>query len=125
MKDPRFPKWDPDSLPPSIKKLYTWGDKWYGALNDSDGQILYYRKDILTNPDNKAKFKEKYGYEYNVPPKTWDELYDISEFFNGWDWNGDGEADSGMVMHLKGRSAGDVPLSSLSAPFLHFAWRKS
>jgi len=117
MKDPRFPKWDPDSMPPSIKNLYTWGGKWYGPLNDSDGQVLYYRKDILTNPDFKAKFKEKKGYDYNLPPKTWDELYDISEFFNGWDWNGDGEPESGIVMHLKVGAQGMYHYASLSAPF--------
>ncbi|NSW76569.1 MAG: extracellular solute-binding protein [Candidatus Atribacteria bacterium] len=117
MKDPRFPKWDPESLPPSIRTLYTWGDTWYGPLNDSDGQVLYYRKDILNNPDYRAKFKEKYGYEYNVPPKTWNELYDISEFFNGWDWNNDGEPDSGIVMHLKVGAQGMYHYASLSAPF--------
>ncbi|MCX6090965.1 MAG: extracellular solute-binding protein [Candidatus Atribacteria bacterium] len=117
MKDPRFPKWASDSLAPSIKNLYTWGGKWYGTFNDSDGQTLYYRKDILLNLDNQKKFKEKYGYDYNTPPKTWQELYDVSEFYNGWDWNGDKEPDSGIVMHLKVGAQGMYHYVSLSAPF--------
>jgi len=115
-EDPRFPKW-PKDAPPSIELLYKWGGKWYGVLNDTDGQVLYYRKDILTNKDYQAKFKEKYGYDMPVPPKTMDQFYDEAEFFNGWDWNGDGEPDSGVSLHLKVGAQGMFHFMSLSAPF--------
>lgn len=118
MKDPRFPKWDADALPPSLRTLHTWGDKWYGTLNDSDGQVFYYRRDILTDPQWQAAFKEEYGYDLPVPPKTWDQVLDIARFFNGKDWNNDGEPDSGMVLHLKVGEQGFYHFMSLSASFV-------
>ncbi|MCS7259226.1 MAG: extracellular solute-binding protein [Anaerolineae bacterium] len=115
--DPRFPEW-PKDLAPSVELLYTWGGTWYGVPNDSDGQILYYRKDILTDPKWQAEFKKEKGYDLPVPPETWDQLYDITSFFNGKDWDGDGEADSGISMHLKVGGQGMFHFMSLSAPFV-------
>jgi len=101
MKDPRFPQWDPDTVLPAIKKLLTWGGKWYGIPNDNDGQVLYYREDILTNPEYRKRFKAEFGYDLPVPPKTTDQFLDIAKFFNGWDWDKDGKVDYGLSMHLK------------------------
>ncbi len=114
--DDRFPQW-PKDAPPSIEMLHKWGDTWYGALNDVDGQVLYYRKDILSRPDYQARFKEKHGYDLTVPPKTMQQMYDIAEFFNGWDWNEDGEPDSGCSMHLKVGAQNMFQYMGLSAPF--------
>ena len=101
MKDPRFPKWNPDDVPEPVKRCVTWGGKWYGIPNDCDGIYLYYRRDLWENPEYRRKFKEKYGYELPDPPKTWDEVRDCAEFFNGWDWNGDGEPEYGLCQSLK------------------------
>ena len=38
-------------------------------------------------PDNKKKFKAKYGYDL-APPKTWKQWDDQAEFFHGWGWDG-------------------------------------
>ncbi len=116
--DPRFPKWDPDSLPPSVRTLYTWGGKWYGALNDSDGQVLYYRKDILTDPRWQQAYRQATGKELRVPPRSWQELLEISRFFAGKDWNGDGDPDHGIVLHLKVGEQGMFHFMSLSAAFV-------
>ena len=43
--------------------------------------MLFYRKDLLENPQEQAAFKEKYGYELKVPT-NYDELRDVAEFFN-------------------------------------------
>lgn len=118
MKDPRFPYWDPAADPPSLKKLRMWEGKQYEIPWDCDGQVLYYRKDVLDNPDYKKGFWEKYGYEMPVPPSTWDELRDIAEFFNGWDWDNDGKVDYGMAMHLKVGGQGMFHFESMSAPYL-------
>jgi multiple sugar transport system substrate-binding protein len=118
MKDPRFPQWKTDTVSPALKTLRTWAGKWYVVPNDADGQVLYYRKDIMTDPDYKRRFWEKYGYELPVPPATWDELQDIAEFFNGWDWDNDGTVDYGIAMHLKVGGQGMFHFESLSAPFV-------
>ena len=52
-----------------MKNLYTWQGKLYGVLFDADAQILYYRKDVLSNPEFQEKFKAKLGYDLPNPPK--------------------------------------------------------
>lgn len=118
ISDPKFPKWDPTALPPSIRTLYTWSGKWYGVLNDSDGQVLYYRKDILTDPKWRQAYKQATGKELNIPPRSWQELLEIARFFTGKDWNGDGEPDHGIVLHLKVGEQGMFHFMSLSAAFV-------
>lgn len=99
--DPRFPEWPRDQVTPAMKDLITWKGKWYGHPNDADAHVLYYRKDILARPDYAAEFEGKYGYDLPVPPVTFEQLSDVAEFFNGWDWSGDGKPDVGISMSGK------------------------
>lgn len=112
------PVWKKEWVPPALAILHEWKGKWYGPPNDSDGQILYYRYDLFTDPEVRKKFKEKYGYDIPVPPRTWDQVLDLAEFFTGWDWNNDGEPDYGFVMHLKVHGQAFFHFMSLSAPFV-------
>jgi len=41
---------------------------------------LFYRTDLFNDPEEKANFKEKYGYDLR-PPETWQEFCDVAEFF--------------------------------------------
>ncbi|HID16876.1 TPA: extracellular solute-binding protein, partial [Candidatus Bathyarchaeota archaeon] len=43
----------------------------------------WYRSDLFADPDIKAKFKEKYGYELK-PAETWEQFIDIARFFYDW-----------------------------------------
>ena len=105
-------------MPPSLLTLHTWEGEGYGVLNDGDGQVLYYRKSALTDPDHMAAFKAEYGYDLPEPPKTWQQLLDVATYFNGKNWDGnDDEADSGMVLHLKVGEQGHFHFQSLSASF--------
>ena len=63
-----FPQWSYDVMPPSLKTLHHWGDAAYGVLNDADGQVLYYRRSVLEDPEHQAAFKAEYGYDMPVPP---------------------------------------------------------
>jgi len=113
-----YPEWTYDSMPDSLLRLHTWEGTGYGVLNDADGQILYYRRDILNDPDWQARFEEEVGYEMPVPPRTWQQLLDISKFFDGKDWDdNDGRPDSGTVLHLKVGEQGHYHFQSLSASF--------
>jgi len=47
-------------------------------------------------PEYQEKFKAKYGYLYQLPPANWEEVRDIAEFFNNWDWDKDGEVEYGI-----------------------------
>ena len=55
---------------------------WYAIPYGGDVNLFYYRKDLFDNVKNKADFKAKYKYDL-VPPKTWNQVYDIAEFFTG------------------------------------------
>lgn len=60
---------------------YPKGSGKYWALPaEVDANGFLYRTDLFEDADEKAKFKEKYGYEL-APPKTYKELRDIAEFF--------------------------------------------
>jgi multiple sugar transport system substrate-binding protein len=93
--------WYPSDVPEGIVKKNTFHGKTYGLICDNDNQYLFYRKDILGDKKNQANFKKKYGYSYNVPPQTLEELVDVAEFFNNWDWDGDGEKEYGFVRNTK------------------------
>ena len=113
-----FPKWSYDVMPPSLWNLHHWGDVGYGVLNDADGQVLYYRRDVLNDPEWQAQFKEATGHDMVVPPKTWQQLLEISQFFAGKNWDeNDPEPDHGTVLHLKVGEQGHYHFQSLSAPF--------
>lgn len=46
-----------------------------------DVSALYYQKDLYEDADNKAKFKEKFGYDLAVP-ETWQQVTDQAVFFS-------------------------------------------
>lgn len=101
MKNPKFPKWDPSEVVNAHREILQWNGKYYSPPYDQNTHIMYYRRDILGNPAYQQEFKKKYGYNLPVPPKTWDQYIDVAEFFNGWDWNKDGQKDYGVTMPLK------------------------
>jgi multiple sugar transport system substrate-binding protein len=117
LTDPRFPAWDYEDVQPGPRALLEYGGKKYMVANDHDGQVMYYRRDLLENAEHQAAFKEKYGYDLGVP-KTWDEFRDVAEYFNGKDLNGDGKPDNGLTMHLKVGGQGMFHFMSFSAPFV-------
>ncbi|MEM3382287.1 MAG: extracellular solute-binding protein [Candidatus Bathyarchaeia archaeon] len=88
-----------DDMFETLRSQAYWGGKICGIPLDGDNHCMYYRKDILTNPEYRDKFKKKYGYDLPVPKGdeyfTNKELLDVAEFFTGWDWDGDGEIEYG------------------------------
>jgi multiple sugar transport system substrate-binding protein len=116
--DPRMPKWDRASIAPAVANLMKWGDHWYGANNDHDAQVLYYRKDIINSPKWQAEFKKAKGHDMPVKMDTWEDVLEICDFFNGKDWNGDGKPDHGITLHLKVGGQGFFHFMALSAPYV-------
>jgi len=117
MDDEGYPVWEPDAVAPPLQTLMTWGGEWYGVLNDGDAQLLYYRKDILEDPEWQAAYEEEVGEPMPYPIETWQDLLAITSFFNGKDWNGDGDPDDGISLHLRSGGQGMFHFMSLSAPF--------
>lgn len=117
-EDARFPKWDRESITPQVVNLMTWNGKWYGSNYDHDAMILYFRKDILSDPKWLDAFKKEKGYDMPVAMDTWEELLDVAQFFNGKDWNGDGKPDQGITLHLKVGGQGFFHYMAISAPYV-------
>lgn len=54
--------------------------KLYQLPDQQSANLYWFRYDWFTNPDLKARFKAKYGYELGVPV-NWSAYEDIAEFF--------------------------------------------
>jgi multiple sugar transport system substrate-binding protein len=79
-----------DFAPATVNAYSTWpkGTPNYWALpamGDANG--WFYRKDWFENPEIMAEYKTKTGADL-APPKTWVELKQIAEFFQGREING-------------------------------------
>jgi multiple sugar transport system substrate-binding protein len=73
-----------DTVTPATLQYYgeypTGSGTYWAYPTEGDANGWAYRKDLFENPDEMAAFKEKYGYDL-APPKTYQELKDIAEFF--------------------------------------------
>ncbi len=74
-----------DFLPATVEGYSTWpkGTKNYWSLPAmADALGWVYRKDWFARPELQKEFKAKYGRKL-APPKTWDELKQVAQFFQG------------------------------------------
>lgn len=78
-KDVTNPMLDVDDF---IGKSFTTGPdgKLYQLPDQQFANLYWFRYDWFTNPDIKARFMAKYGYELGVPV-NWSAYQDIAEFF--------------------------------------------
>lgn len=95
-----------DFLPATVYAYSTWpkGSPNYWALpamGDALGWV--YRKDWFARPELRSEFKAKYGHDLE-PPKTWTELRNIGEFFQGREI--DGKTVYGMAINTERGSEG-------------------
>ena len=59
-----------DDIMPLYKEQTQWGGETYGYPWDGDILSMYYRKDLITDPEHQAAFEGEYGYPLDVPT-TW------------------------------------------------------
>lgn len=69
-----------DIAPTYRDNQMSYNGKIYGLPDDGDVFILYYRTDLFGDQAHKDAFQAKYGYAL-APPTTWDQFYDISQYF--------------------------------------------
>jgi multiple sugar transport system substrate-binding protein len=74
----------------------TWDGKMVQFPVDGDRHYLKYRSDVINNSEMQAKYKKATGRNLRVP-ETWEEYDQIARFFNGRDWDGDGEKNYGSA----------------------------
>ncbi|WP_306120097.1 MULTISPECIES: extracellular solute-binding protein [unclassified Roseitalea] len=70
-----------DIHPVFRERLMVWNDEVKSATMDGDMHMLNLRADLMQDPDEMAAFEEQYGYPL-AAPATWDQYYDIAEFFH-------------------------------------------
>ncbi|MDJ1006258.1 MAG: extracellular solute-binding protein [Paracoccaceae bacterium] len=70
-----------DIHPVYRERLMVWNGEVKSATMDGDMHMLNYRADLMEDEANKAAFMDRYGYEL-AAPVTWDQYYDIAEFFH-------------------------------------------
>ena len=114
----KFPSFDISTEPESMKQLRYYGGQMYVTPIDCDGQALYYRRDLLNDPEHAKAFEDEYGYALPVPPQTWEQLRDVAKYFNGKPNGIDGNPVSGMSLHLKVGGQGMFHFMSFAAPFV-------
>ena len=77
-------------LPATVVGYAEWPKNtanYWGLPAMADAVGWTYRRDWFAKPDLRAAFKAKYNRELE-PPKTWDELLEISKFFTGKEIDG-------------------------------------
>ncbi|MDC0109992.1 extracellular solute-binding protein, partial [Amylibacter sp.] len=78
----------------------SWDGEMIQFPIDGDRHYLKYRKDVIDNPEYQAKYKAETGNELRIP-RTWKEYGEMATFFNGWDWDNDGELEYGSAEVMK------------------------
>lgn len=80
LRDPTFKP--EEQLFQRLWKEISWYDgKVYGFPFTALTMYLWYRKDLLEDPKERAAFQAKYGHEMKVPT-TWKEYRELAEFFH-------------------------------------------
>ncbi len=72
----------PDAYVSPIDRFTTqYAGHYYAMGLDNDALVLFYRKDLLEDPNEQAAFMAKYGRPLKLP-ETWEEFDLITEFFD-------------------------------------------
>jgi multiple sugar transport system substrate-binding protein len=94
-----------DYLIPTYRdRILTWGGTVYAMPYDGDAHQIYYRRDLMTDPQYQADFEAQYGYALPAPPTTWQQYLDIAEFFNGMEIDGQTIYGAGTAFKRKAQS---------------------
>lgn len=91
-------------IPTYRDRILTWGGTVYAMPYDGDAHQVYYRRDVLTDPKWQAEFKAMYGYDLPAPPSSWKQYYDVAEFFNGKEVDGQTIYGAGTAFKRKAQS---------------------
>jgi multiple sugar transport system substrate-binding protein len=69
-----------DFLPIYRDKLLVWDQTSYGFPLLGEAPLCFFRKDLLEDPENRKKYKDKFNTEL-VAPATWEQYRQICDFF--------------------------------------------
>jgi multiple sugar transport system substrate-binding protein len=67
-------------------KLFTYRGQTWGVPTDGNIHAQFQRRDLLEDPDSKKRFEDKHGKPLKFP-ETWDDDFQIMQFFHNPDKN--------------------------------------
>jgi len=96
-----------DIIPKIVQDEGTWEGKILGIPSGCFvSPTFIYRKSLFENPKYQDEFEKKYGHPL-VPPRSWEEVNELAEFFTR-DTNGDGKVDLyGLSLLMAPEAASD------------------
>lgn len=59
----------------------SFDDELYGFQTDGDAYLMFYHRELLESPEEKARYFDTYGVELRIP-NTWEELDQQMSYFN-------------------------------------------
>jgi multiple sugar transport system substrate-binding protein len=65
---------------PDLDKITKAGFDVYGLPIQANAAVMAYRKDLFSDPAQKARFKQEFGRDLTVPT-TWDQYAQVAKFF--------------------------------------------
>lgn len=72
----------PDAFVKPLNMFTTmYAGRHYAIGMDNDAFVLFYRKDLMEDPEEQRRFQEQYGRPLTFP-ETWEELEEVVEFFD-------------------------------------------
>ncbi len=87
-----------DILPAFRDDVIRYGDELRALPLGGSALVLVYRRDAFENQANTRAATDA-GLTLE-PPKTWERLDALARFFQGRDWDGDGQEDAGIALAL-------------------------
>jgi multiple sugar transport system substrate-binding protein len=96
-----------------------WKGVNYGIPSNTCIMVMFYRKDLFNNADEKTAFKAKYGYDLAVPT-DWDQYYDMAEFFTRK--AGEKLAGETLKTDFYGTSIAGKRHDAMTCEWLNYAW---
>jgi multiple sugar transport system substrate-binding protein len=83
-------------LPAFRDEVSRYGEDRMGLPFGGSALVLVFRRDAFEAESNKSAAREA-GVTLE-PPKTWDQLDRLAQFFRGRDWDGDGQPDAAIAL---------------------------
>jgi multiple sugar transport system substrate-binding protein len=108
-----------DLIPNMVSASGEWKGVNYGLPSNTCIMLMFYRKDLFNNVEEKASFKAKYGYDL-APPKTWEQYEDVADFFT----RSAGEKLAGETLEndFYGVSIAGKRHDAMTCEWLNYAW---
>lgn len=69
-----------DDVLPICQQINEWEDETFIMPLDCDLFMSYYNRTAFLDEEHQEQFEDQYGYEL-APPETWEQYYEIAEYF--------------------------------------------